>query len=321
MQLVWNEQIKLYIRTSTWILFVILAVIVLAAGIITKVMQNDVEMNTYDDDWKVELQQENEQLTKEMEEVADMGMGMESANSYQQSLIDKNNYYIDNDIKPKNFDGWQFVLDMVNFSTIISLFTIIIAAGIVANEFKWGTIKLLLIRPVSRTKILLSKYLSVLLFAAAMLLFTLLFSWIVGSALFGLSGLNPSSVLSRDGQFTEVSLITQIFSNYGFKMVNLVMMATFAFMISSIFRTSGLAIGLSIFLMMAGSSVVVFVSQYDWAKYILFANTDLTVYINGMGPMIEGMTMTFSIIVLLVYYAIFLALSWLVFTKRDVAGQ
>ncbi|MFD2875395.1 ABC transporter permease [Paenibacillus rhizoplanae] len=39
------------------------------------------------------------------------------------------------------------------------------AADSVAGEFTWGTIKLLLIRPWSRSKILLSKYISLVIFS------------------------------------------------------------------------------------------------------------------------------------------------------------
>lgn len=99
------------------------------------------------------------------------------------------------------------------------------------------------------------------------------------------------------------------------------MMVTFVFMISSIFRNSALAIGLAIFLMFAGNQIVLFFMERDWAKYILFTNTDLRQYVNGNIPLIEGMTLGFSITVLIVYYVIFAVLSWIFFTKRDVAGQ
>ena len=41
--------------------------------------------------------------------------------------------------------------------------------------------------------------------------------------------------------------------------------------------------------MLSGNTIVQFVSQYDWAKYILFANPDLSRYFNGIGPLMDGM--------------------------------
>ena len=98
------------------------------------------------------------------------------------------------------------------------------------------------------------------------------------------------------------------------------MLATMAFMISTVFRNNTIAIGLSILLLTIGSMITNIVAGYfDWAKYILFANTNLMQYING-SQLVEGMTMTFSVIVLLVYFVIFLALALVVFSKRDVTA-
>ena len=167
----------------------------------------------------------------------------------------------------------------------------------------------------------MAKYLSVLVFSFLTFLTVLVLSWIVGLVLFGFDGWNPHIVLDKATGLEHVSVIKEIFTNYGFSLVNLLMMATFAFMISSIFRSSALAIGLAIFLMLAGNQIVFFFMEYDWAKYILFANTDLRQYVNGNIPMIEGMTLGFSITMLIIYYVVFVVLAWAFFTQRDVAGQ
>jgi ABC-2 type transport system permease protein len=92
-------------------------------------------------------------------------------------------------------------------------------------------------------------------------------------------------------------------------------------MISTVFRSSSIAIGLSIGLSFIGTAIANFLSQhnYSWAKYYLFENTDLTQYLNGT-PMIAGMTLQFSIGVLVIYFLIFNLLSWIVFNKRDVTA-
>ncbi|GGP09098.1 ABC transporter permease [Oceanobacillus neutriphilus] len=310
--LIQNEINKIYIQKSTWIMYIFLAVIILGFGLITNFFGEERE-STDSDSWRAELQQENEELAQEMEEE-------EFLQDFNTSLIEQNNYYLENDIQPAGYDAWQFLMKMDMMLSIVSLFTIIIAAGIVANEFRWGTIKLLLIRPISRSKILLSKYLAVLLFSLVTLLFVVVFSWVIGAVFFGVEGLNPHIVMEKVSGLEYVSVIQETAGNYGYKLVNLVMMGTFAFMISSIFRNSALAIGTAVFLMMAGNSIVSFFSEYSWSKYILFANTDLSQYANG-APWIEGMTLPFSIAVLLVYFAVFIAASWGIFTKRDIAGQ
>ncbi|SFE34742.1 ABC-2 type transport system permease protein [Lentibacillus persicus] len=311
-QLLINEQIKLYIRKSTWIMYILIAVLVLGLAFLSDYTVEQAA-KYQDDNWQETLEQENADLQQQMEE-DDMMQG------FNNTQIEKNNFYLENDVQPRSYDAWQFVMGNEFLLSLVSLFTIIVAAGIIANEFKWGTIKLLLIRPITRTKILAAKYVSVLLFALFTLLFVLIFSWLSGALFFGVNGMDPYIVLNESDGFAHVSIIGEIIEGYGLQLVTLVMMATFAFMISAIFRQSSLAIGVAIFLMLSGNAIVSFFSEYSWAKYILFANTNMNQYING-SPMFEGMSLGFSLTVLAVYYVVFLSLAWLFFTKRDVAGH
>ncbi|WP_430788720.1 ABC transporter permease [Virgibacillus flavescens] len=314
-QLVKNEQIKTYIRKSTWAMYIILGIIIIGLGVIGN-FYDDIHPTYEEDTWRQTLQDENAEIKKGMEEMKDNEM----MKGFTDPTLEKNNYYLENDIMPANYDGWQFIHENEFLLSLVTLFTIIVAAGIVANEYKWGTIKLLLIRPISRTKILASKYVSVLLFALWTLLFVLVLSFIVGAVFFGINSFDPQIVTDARGSFEQVSVIGLIFAGYGLQLVTLLVMTTFALMISTIFRQSSLAIGTAIFLMFAGTAIVGFFADKEWAKYILFANTDLEQYVTGT-PMLEGMTLGFSIGVLIVYYVIFLVLTWFFFSKRDVAGH
>jgi ABC-2 type transport system permease protein len=98
------------------------------------------------------------------------------------------------------------------------------------------------------------------------------------------------------------------------------MLATMAFMISSVFRNSSLAIGISLVLMFTGGNITQLLAlKFSWAKYILFANTNLMQYFEGT-PMVEGMTITFSVVMILIYFIIFQVLAFGIFKKRDVAA-
>src|SRR5690625_889596 len=310
----------MYIRKSTWSMYIILAIIVIVAGFLTKTF--DETNGTYEEDqWRGQLEEENEKLIKEDEEIQQKMEEDEDAFIVgpDMSIVEKNNYYLEHDIQPTAYGAWEFVMENVVLLSIVSLFTIIIAAGIVANEFRWGTIKLLLIRPISRSVILLAKYISVLVFAFFTLLFVLLFAWIVGALLFGVEGANPHTLIyandfDMDSGYQYVSVISEIISGYGYQFVNLVMMSTFVVCIA-------LAIVMAVFLMMPGHQIVFFFPEHACAKYILFANTDLSQYVDGAEPMIEGMTLPFSIGMLFLYYSAFMTLSWGFFTKRDIAGQ
>jgi len=49
-------------------------------------------------------------------------------------------------------DMWEFAEGCTHLLFIVQLFTLVVAGDIISSEFSWGTAKLLLIRPVSRTR-------------------------------------------------------------------------------------------------------------------------------------------------------------------------
>lgn len=312
MKLIQNENMKIYRRISTWIMLVIL----IAVAVVVGVVMNSTASDSVDEQWKQNLQQQNEMYKTDLanEDLPDM------VKDISERELAINEYRLKHDIAPmETRSTWNFMTVAAEIVSLITLFTIVVGASSVASEFTWGTIKLLLIRPVSRAKILLSKYLATILFALFSLVLLFAVSFLVGSIFFGIGGSTPHLVY-RDGAVHEVHMVSHILGIFGLKSINLIMMSTFAFMISTIFRNSGLAIGLAIFLMFAGVNVTALLAtKFDWAKYILFANTDLSQYLTGY-VLVEGMTMAFSVIMLIIYFVIFNALTWFVFTKRDVAA-
>lgn len=204
-----------------------------------------------------------------------------------------------------------YMSNSASLAFLVFIFSVVIAADIVAGEFTWGTIKLLLIRPVGRSKVLLSKYIAVLLYMLGLLALLFVSSLAIGLILFG-------AAAPEGAPFT----MSGVLKEYGFRIVDLTINVTFAFMISTVFRSSTLAISLAFIIMFASGSVMtaLIALKKEWGKYMLFANTDLGVYFGGRQPPFEGMTLGFSVTMLLLYYAVFLALAWTIFRKRDVAG-
>lgn len=209
---------------------------------------------------------------------------------------------------------WEAAVTTVQIVFFLNtIFCVVIAAEAVAGEFTWGTIKLLLIRPWSRSKILASKYLTVIIFSILSTLVVIVMATGMSYLLF-----------SHDGPSGSGNALTL----WGYLYVDLFITLAIAFMVSSVFRSGALAIGLSLFIMFSQSifSLIFNPVRYEWAKYVLFNNMDLSKYMTSgadfalMGGPSAGMTLGFSIAVLAVYYVIFMVISWVVFSKRDVAG-
>ncbi|MBW4081403.1 ABC transporter permease [Paenibacillus sp. S150] len=210
------------------------------------------------------------------------------------------------------WNSFQMTVSVAFF--LNTIFTVVIASDSVAGEFSWGTIKLLLIRPWSRSKILLSKYISLILFSLLSTAVLIVFGY-VSALIFS----SPSG--SGGASMSEWSPAEYTFLGILCSYAELFVTAALAFMVSSVFRASGLAIGLSLFIMFAKDIITLIFSpeRYVWAKYLIFTHMDLHGYLlTDKGP--GGATLGFSLAVLAVYYLIFMLVSWIVFRKRDVAA-
>ncbi|WP_253200664.1 ABC transporter permease [Clostridium sp. CF012] len=310
--LVRNENMKLSHSISTWIMMGILILIIVIAGLLTRFTGTQAPKS----DWKADIRIENQEIKKNLAS-PELPQGLKD--SFKKNL-QTNEYRLEHDIQPiQNRSLWGFVEGLAGVISLIALFAIVMGGKIVANEFSEGTIKLLLIRPSKRWKILLSKYISVIGYTVLMLLVLLIVSFLLGGTLFSFRGAGTPFLTNSSGIITEVNMITHILQLYGLQCINLIMMVTLAFMISTVFRNSAMATGIGVFLLTVGNVITMLLARYNWSKYILFANTDFNQYISGE-PFVKGMTMKFSIIVLIVYFIIFNVISYIGFTKRDIVA-
>ncbi|MBC2116796.1 ABC transporter permease subunit [Listeria booriae] len=233
-----------------------------------------------------------------------------------------------------DIDNVQFMLSINGISMfLVALFSIVIASSVVASEFSFGTIKLLLIRPYKRWEILLSKYIVVMLYAVALALFTLLITYLISGVLtsFGSLTQDVSDIIptySENGNIlnTGLTAINALSTQLGFFLVELIFSMSIAFMVSSLLRSQALAVGIGLFLLfinsIAGGITLMLAEKFEWFKYIFVTPLYyINMNSNGMGNMEinSGLSTGLAIGILAVYYVVFMALSFIFFQKRDVS--
>ena len=293
---------------------VILLVLVVFSGMgITKWLNSTANENL-DENWQDIAQAEIANSTIMLAE-PDLS---ETQIDYYEGQIAIAEHRLENDIPSLEYASMQQqVIDTHMMMSIVTLLAVIAAAGIVASEFSQGTIKMLLTRPVKRWKILTSKYITVLLFAVLLTL-TLLVSTALAGLLF--FGIGEGTLLVWNGtEVVEATFWLEALKLAALKFSSVWMISTFAFMLGTVFRSSSLAIGLSIFLMFTGIQAVFLLQNYEIVKYYLFTHTDLTQFYTG-NILVPGITMSMSIIVLIVYFLLFMAISYWTFGRRDVTS-
>lgn len=253
-------------------------------------------------------------------------MDYEEKLQYNENLEKKeiNKYIIENNVDVNKTNDIRGILKsfLSEYGLFIIVIIVMIAGTIVSEEFNKGTIKLLLIKPYSRTKILLSKYLTVLIMTVFTILVVLLMELLVGGIVFGYDSLSVPVVQYN---FNTSQLETlNIFTYLGIQIITqlpmIILLATLAFALSTIFTNSALAITIALLGYMSPSIINMLVIQYKvhFMKFFVTMNWDLSGYMFGNLPLMEGMTMLFSIIMCFIYLFAMLIPTFIIFKKKNI---
>lgn len=326
--LIINEWQKVFSRKSNIIIMVFIVGIAALMSFMPLIFQNEQanETSTYSENWESDVSQEIDTLQEEAEELLNQDTELSFNDSMTVSLnqdeIQRLSYHLDAGIEPpasNNF--YSSLVNASNVNALIGIFVTIIASAMVSKEFSMGTIKLLLIRTQSRTKILTSKYITTVLLA--FFYYGLLY---LSTAIFALftTDMNPTSeyvFMTMNGtyEYEHVQFLSYFAGLVASNLVYLVIIASLAFMLSTLTRNTSLSLGATLGAIFLGTGVTQYLaSQTDLAKYLLTANWSLENYLPGRTTYIDGVSLPFSAIVNVVYVAVFLGLSYYAFNKQDV---
>lgn len=250
------------------------------------------------------------------EEKSEINGYLENANLYKYDL------YNDTEYQNTATANYTFQNSIGTYIAIIVMVVVIVAGVSISEEFNKGTVKLLLVRPYSRTKILISKLIAVFITMLITTIAILLLQFIIGGIVYGF-GTYMMNVVQFD--FTTNSIITlNIFAYLGLificKLPIFILIGTLAFALSTLFLNSPLAVALPILGYM-GSDVINMIAisyKWDWVKYFVTPNWDLSQYLFGGTPMFSGISIEFSITICAIYFVIMLAASIVSFKKRNI---
>jgi ABC-2 type transport system permease protein len=309
-RLVANESMKIYNRKLTWILLLLLVAITIGASVLGKI--NSTNINT--ENW----QAETTQLIQQYEERLKITELSPTLRADAENKLKIAGYRLENDMPTPPDNPWSALLTFSGLEEMVMIFAITIAADMVAGEYTAGTMKLLLIRPHSRTKILFSKYIAVFLFAVVMLALLVVCGYVTNALFYGMGNVHTTDLfLNQQGQIVQQNVVMQVIKMYGLSIFPVMGYVTFAFTVSTVLRNSALAVGISLFIIIIGNSMIEATAKMEWLKYLPFPNSDISLYIFHL-PARPEMTLGFSISVLLVYIVILSLVSWAVFKKCDV---
>ncbi|SDN38963.1 ABC-2 type transport system permease protein [Fictibacillus solisalsi] len=323
-KLVHNELLKLFRKKR---LFVIILIIAALVPLFTYAQYQEVKTTREklgNVDWRTQLQQE---IVDTQNRLSSSRM-QDDWRKYLKIRLAQQQYYLDHNINPQAPGAPTFMRVFVENSIdlLLPLLVMVVAADLVSSEASGGTIKLLLTRPVKRWRILLSKYLALILSVSFIVTASAVLSYAISGVVFGYGGwgmplLTGFSTSGEELVTNTVHLIPQwqyILMEFGLVWFVCLVVGTLTFMLSVLLRSTAAVMGIMLAALIAGAILSNMVSSWESAKYLFMVNLSLTDYISGMATPIEGMSLGFSLIVLLVWAIGGLVVSFAVFTKKDV---
>ena len=171
------------------------------------------------------------------------------------------------------YDYAYFVLRL--FSFIIIAFAIMSACHTIAGEIKEGSLRYLAIRPVSRTKILLGKFASILILSTILSIFGAIIAVCVGGAIYGFNSLNILTIFNGSTAIIihpAVMIVIYVVS----MLLELTVYTSIALLLSCLLKSDLLSVTLLLALYLINSLLPVFVTGMNsWLTFYPFAHISL----------------------------------------------
>ncbi|CAH8714003.1 ABC transporter permease [Paenibacillus thiaminolyticus] len=321
--LIQNETIKVLRKNRFYVILLILIIII---PVFTYAQMKTVENNRekFNQDWRLELQQRITDIQNSL----GSDRVPEEWKKYRRIVLQQLQYNLDHDINPSDPNGVTFTRTFLDnaVTLFIPLLVMAIASDIVSSERSTGTIKMLLTRPIRRWKVLLSKWIVLMMFTGIIVLLTALLSYLISGLVFGYGGwtypiFTGFSLTGTDVNFETVHTVPSwlyMLMQLGLVWFSSIVVAALGFMISVLVRSTAASIVTLMATLIAGSILYNMASSWPAAKYLFMINLKLTDYLAGTPAPVEGMTLPFSLAVLTVWGAAGLIVAFRVFTKQDI---
>ena len=240
------------------------------------------------------------------------------------SNLNISKYIIDNKVNLNKENNLNYLLRTIieDYQLFIIIVILLVAGSIVSEEITKGTIKLLLIKPFSRSKILLSKYLSSIIILLLTILLTIIMELIIGGYLFGFESLTMKVATYSYSTNTIVTynIFIYMLIRIIYNLPLLLMILTICFGLSVIFNNTIIAVitTLLLYTFQETINLLAIKSNIHIFKYLLTINWDFKDYLFGGINKIQNISFQNSLFIYIIYLLIFIFIIFKVFKKKNI---
>lgn len=301
-------------------------------------------------DWKKAIRDQYELDQKQQKEAEQNNQNQQQddvmvAEQQRQSLI--RDYMLNLNERPApDFVDTAYTLTkkqiQITSHVLLPFLIIILIADFVSGESTSGTIKLLLVRPVSRTKILIGKWLTGVLASMILVVFYFGATYLTNVAFHGADGGSSPEVVNvglKEGKvynYETQGLKTRLISDYSkaetisireylrwsflFTLISSIVIATVTFFASVLFKSAMVSTAVSVALVILGTiiSVIESAGKYMFWFFGMYGSL-INVWTGEFGAVIQrDITLLTSLMILCSWFLGSLLLSFFIFRRRDI---
>lgn len=304
-------------------------------------------LNQDKSDWKSILKSKNDNLKSELEKAKlEDSNNKEYINSVTEE-IERNNYFLDNNIEP--IQEWDFYPSNVGIKIMRVFGMIMLAAGIavfmsdiVSGECTPATFKFLLVQPISRGKVMLSKFIAIVITVVGMICGLEVVAFGIIGAITGFDAAKMPVELGLKYKINKEILMQQgykqldLVANSGYnstmgdyvlksfllQILFIIACCAFIFMISALFKSNMITMAVSVIVSVAATMLPVMsekIGEYAHLIFLNYGNTPdviegsiATTYLN------PNFTPKLGIILMIGTIIVSYIIANIVFSKRDM---
>jgi len=212
--------------------------------------------------------------------------------------------FILNDFDKKTINTIYYLIPFIGIIISIS------ASNIVSNEYRFGTFKSYLTKPVKRWKIIISKFLYLIILSIFYIVLTLIFYII----LFLFSN--------------KINNLNEIIINYFIYSVPILFMISFSIFLSTIINKNNFALAISILTITCSTllSQALFGLKINFIEYTFLPYLDFSIFLDISNIKLMNIELGLhlsiinGIIILLFYTLFFIISSIIIFNKKDITN-
>lgn len=250
----------------------------------------------------------------------------EKLNSLNEDIT-KNEYIINNklDIESKNTLRNILIEFFNEYAFLIIIFIVLISSSTVGDEFQKGTIKSLLTVPYTRTEIILSKILSVIILTFLIVILLILYQIFIGGIILGFDTLKIPVLIYqfKNNTLLAINIFKFLFIIFLSYLPYFIFFMLISICIAILINNTGFSITISFFINLSSSIINAFAIELNikFMRYFPTMNWNFMEYLFGAKPKYLYADLKVSIIMYIVYVVMLLNIIIITFKNKNIKNN